>query len=242
MEEIVPAVPLYKRVHDTLVERIVSGDLRPGTMLPSEFNLGTELGVSQGTVRKALIALEAAGLVKRQQGRGTFVAATTPETAMFHFFRLHRIDGTQATPEPARETVRTRAASAREVAAFGIGRIIGRIRVFEIRRIRKIDGRIASREMVVLPAEKFPGLGERGVLPNALYPLYEQSYGITIARAEETIRARAADAETAADLAVMPGHPILEVTRRAIGINDAVIEFRFSQFLTDSLTYDVVLK
>jgi len=77
--------PLYKVVYDRIINRVVSGELGPGAMLPSEKDLGAEFGVSQGTARKALSQLETKGIVQRRQGLGTFVTTTTPETALFHF-------------------------------------------------------------------------------------------------------------------------------------------------------------
>ena len=82
--------PLYKVVMDTLVERIASGAMPPGSMLPSEIQLGQELGVAQGTARKALSELEGRGLVQRVQGRGTFVTQRTTEDSLFRFFRVRR--------------------------------------------------------------------------------------------------------------------------------------------------------
>ena len=61
--------PLYAQVRELLRERIRSGALRPGTALPNEFALARELGVSQGTVRKALDALAAEKLLVRSPGR-----------------------------------------------------------------------------------------------------------------------------------------------------------------------------
>ena len=49
--------PLYRQVYDLLVRRIAEGAWRPAEALPSEQALAAELGVSQGTVRKALDAL-----------------------------------------------------------------------------------------------------------------------------------------------------------------------------------------
>ena len=133
-------------------------------MLPSEADLGAELGVSQGTVRKALIDLERSGVVVRQQGRGTFVAVTTPERALFHFFRLRRSDGSQVTPELETETVRRRRLTAHEKATFGGS---AGDAAFEILRMRRIDGRPRVRERIVLPARLFPGLAERTPLRRA---------------------------------------------------------------------------
>ena len=72
-----PAGPLYQQVYDAVMARIISGELAPGVMLPSEFDLAAQYAVSQGTARKALSKLELSGLVERHQGKGTFVATTT---------------------------------------------------------------------------------------------------------------------------------------------------------------------
>ena len=80
--------PLYQQVRDLLRRRIVDGTWRPDEVLPSEGRLAAELGVSQGTVRKALDEMAAQKLVVRRQGRGTFVAAHSPDTTLFHFFHL----------------------------------------------------------------------------------------------------------------------------------------------------------
>ena len=37
-----PDLPLYQQVHDAVMARIVSGDLTPGAMLPSEFDLAAQ--------------------------------------------------------------------------------------------------------------------------------------------------------------------------------------------------------
>ena len=171
------ALPLYQRLHDAVMARIVSGDLAPGVMLPSEFDLAAQYSVSQGTARKALSKLEQSGLVERHQGKGTFVATTTPETSLFHFFRLRHQDGSQAIPQPFSETVRRRAANAKEAQVLGLE---ARSAVFEIARVRCIKETPVCYETSVLNADLFPGLKERSPLPNALYPLYQRSYGVTI--------------------------------------------------------------
>ena len=80
--------PLYQQVRELLLAKIASGAWRPAQALPSEQALAGELGVSQGTVRKALDALAAESVVERRQGKGTFVAQHTIESAQFRFFRL----------------------------------------------------------------------------------------------------------------------------------------------------------
>jgi DNA-binding transcriptional regulator YhcF (GntR family) len=66
--------PLYHQIYLLLRERIVSGRLPPGALLPGEQDLARRLGVSRITVKRALNELAARGLVERQRGRGTSVA------------------------------------------------------------------------------------------------------------------------------------------------------------------------
>ncbi len=66
-------VPLYLQLRTLLQQRIASGEWGPGAMLPAEHVLCAEYGVSRGTLRQALADLEAVGLLRREQGRGTFV-------------------------------------------------------------------------------------------------------------------------------------------------------------------------
>ena len=233
------ALPLYQRVHDAVMARIVSGDLTPGAMLPSEFDLAAQYSVSQGTARKALNKLEQSGLVERHQGKGTFVATTTPETSLFHFFRLRHQDESQAIPQPFSETIRRRAANAKEAQVLGLE---ARGALFEIARVRCIKKTKVCYETSVLNADLFPGLKERSPLPNALYPLYQRSYGVTIVRADEQLRAIEATSSIANMLAVSEATPVLEVERRAFDIVGRVVELRFSFYLTSQLHYTASLR
>ena len=75
--------PLYKQVYELLIARLIEGYWKPSQILPSEMLLAKEIGVSQGTVRKALNQMVAEKMLQRQQGKGTFVAEHTQESDLF---------------------------------------------------------------------------------------------------------------------------------------------------------------
>jgi PAS domain S-box-containing protein len=69
--------PRAGRIFDLLQERILSGELQPGTRLPSHTRLAADFGVAPMTIRSVLARLQAVGLVSRERGRGTFVRTST---------------------------------------------------------------------------------------------------------------------------------------------------------------------
>lgn len=70
-----PHASLADQVTAALREGIDSGRLTPGTLLPTEAQLGSQFGVSRTVVREAVSRLKSDGLVVTQRGRGAFVAA-----------------------------------------------------------------------------------------------------------------------------------------------------------------------
>lgn len=233
--------PLYLSVRDALLERIGSGVWAPGDMLPSEFALADEFAVSQGTIRKALDDLAARNLVVRRQGKGTFIAAHTPERALFHFFHIVADDGARELPTKSHVlSCRRRRADKDEAEQLMLDR---QDRVVEIRRIREMDGKTAMAETVCVPAEMFPDLDKRAIeeVPNELYQMYEERYGITVHRALERLRAVAASPEDAAALGIKAGTPLLEISRIAETLDGRPVELRKSRCLTDGRHYQSII-
>ena len=67
--------PLYDQVKDLLRTQIEDGSLEPNSPLPTQEELARKLGVSDMTVRRALIELTQEGWLQRVRGKGTFVRA-----------------------------------------------------------------------------------------------------------------------------------------------------------------------
>jgi len=78
-------VPLYIQVASALRQRIENGQWRPGQKISTLEGLEKEFEVARVTVRQAVEMLQNEGLVRRQQGRGTFVADKLQDK---HWLRL----------------------------------------------------------------------------------------------------------------------------------------------------------
>lgn len=70
---------LYERIATLMRNEIGAGRWVPGERLPSLDSLARHYGVALATVRQAIALLEAEGMVRRRQGRGTFVSEELPE-------------------------------------------------------------------------------------------------------------------------------------------------------------------
>lgn len=225
--------PLYRQVQEALVQRIGAGYWKPGDMLPSEFELAADLGASQGTVRKALARMEAENLIFRLQGRGTFVARHDDARILFQFFKLTPDRGEVQFPESRVIDVRLGAA---DRAAARILNLDPRARVIRLDRVRSLAGQVCIVERIVLPQARFSGF-EKNPIPNNLYQLYRSTYGVTITRAVERLKAVAATRREAGHLGVAIGTPLLSIDRTALDINGTPAEWRVSLCRTDSLHY-----
>ena len=83
--------PKYEVIRDHLRSELTNARLLPGQPLPSEMTLVRDFNVARNTVRQAISELERDGLVRRVQGKGTFVSersATAADTAKMNVFAL----------------------------------------------------------------------------------------------------------------------------------------------------------
>jgi GntR family transcriptional regulator len=218
--------PLYLQIKEMLVSSLDTAEWRPGEVMPSEAELATRYGVSQGTVRKAVDALATDNLVVRRQGRGTFVATHTEENkSAFRFLRIRRNDGVDEHPVGRLLDVRRSKASAELARSLDVR--VGDPTLV-VRRVLEYSGEPAVLDEIVLPANLFKGF-TRGKLEGyrgSMYGFFETQFGVRMVRAREKLRAVAADASVAGILKVRSGDPLLAVERVAFTYGSRPVEWR----------------
>lgn len=231
--------PLYMQVKESLVGYLIDGTWQPGQLIPSEIELARQTGVSQGTVRKALDAMTAEHLLVRQQGRGTYVAVQEESQILFRYFRLRPDAGDQAFPESSVSKLDESAATEEEQKGLHLKAGNG---VFRISRIRRIGETPLLTEVISLPLSRFDGLRQLKEFPNNVYQLYSERWGITVARADERLKAVLSNERDTAALGCGTGRPMLEISRIAYDLEDKPVELRVSRCLTDNFHYRSELK
>jgi len=231
--------PLYKQVYDHLTGRLVEGYWKPSEPLPSEMALAEQLGVSQGTVRKALNQMVAENLLERRQGKGTYVAEHTQESSLYRFFRLREPGGDSLIPETRVLSAKRRRATKTERVHLGLA---AKSQVAELLRLRSLHGEPAILEKVIQPLSVFPDIDKESHLSGALYILYQEKYGISIVSVRDELHAIEVPADYAEDLGLAPGSPVMMVERSSVNIDGRVVEFSQAYCNSEKFVYAVELK
>ncbi|HSI54820.1 MAG: GntR family transcriptional regulator [Ramlibacter sp.] len=236
--------PLYRQVKRELQRVVEDGRYGPGDLLPSEHLICAALGVSVGTLRRAVDELVHEHVLVRRQGKGTFVALHNNDRFLFQFFHVEPreefpfADDVRALEYPQVECVAFLRGRAEETEAAAL-RIKPGDTVVRVDNRLSLSGRAVVHDRLVIAAQTFKGLSEKRFLerPSTVYSLYQTDYGITVLRARERARAVAAGRETARILGVPLGRPVLEVHRIALTFGDKPVEYRISTINTASHDY-----
>ena len=168
---------LYLQVKRSLLSRIESRAWSAGDRLPSEVLLAEQLGVSIGTLRRAVDELVQEQVLVRRQGKGTFVALHSRDRYLFQFFRVEPREerfgaGIPSESEyPAVECVSFERQRADEAAADALRLRVGDL-VFVIDNRLSLKRRPVVPDHIVISAPLFQGLPETRFMERST-PLYK---------------------------------------------------------------------
>jgi GntR family transcriptional regulator len=228
--------PLYQQIKTLIVRSLQAGEWKPGEAIPSEIELAARFKVSQGTVRKAIDELATENLLVRRQGKGTFVATHAEQKVQFRFLRLAPDDGEPAGAQ--RRFIDCRRLRAPSDIARALELKSGDA-VVQVRRVLSFRGAAVVLDDIWLPGQLFKGLTAERLSDyrGPMYGLFEAEFGVRMIRAEEKIRAVAADAAAAELLGIAPGAPLLSVERLSLTYGDRPVELRRGLYNTTSHHY-----
>lgn len=217
--------PKYVQVRE-YVRGLVATAL-PGSPAPSERELVNVFAVARMTVRQAIDALVAEGLLERRPGRGTFVAARTGH-------QMHAVVGLTEYMALRGVGVTSRSVAIRmQQAGPGVARALSipeGADVVHWRRVRYADGNPLGLEDVYLPHELVPDLVRAE--PPSLYDYLEEK-GLRPTSNDDTYSADAASIEDSEFLEVEVGTPVLRKQRRAL-VDRIPIEVSRGAWRTDT--------
>ena len=216
-------VPFYFQLRKLLEDQIVSGRWVPAERLPGESALCEHFTVSRTTVRQALAELENEGLVRREKGRGTFVAE--PRTSAWLLQSAHGFheEGERAGHSVTSQVLRKEVGPLPQWAADALRLPMGSEGV-TVERLRWVDGRLVMYVLNHLPPELARTVLGADLENGSLYQVLEEREGLSVCGGARVVEAVAAEGELAGLLEVEAGSPILFVESLSWGVDNQRFE------------------
>jgi GntR family phosphonate transport system transcriptional regulator len=149
-------IALWRQIANRMQQDIASGARKPGEQLPTEADLSARFGVNRHTVRRALEELSRDGLVRVEQGRGSFVAedvldyAVEARTRFSEWIRKHN-------KEPSGQVLQLREIAADSRVAAGLG-LRANSRVVLLERVGFADDRPVGLTRHYFPPTRLKGI------------------------------------------------------------------------------------
>lgn len=232
--------PRYLSVKQSLVDLIREREWKFGQSIPSEPLLARRFGVSIGTIRHAVTELVAENVLVREQGRGTFVTSHTRDHMLDVFFHIVDEDGHKQLPETEILDFRHARMDARTAAQLGTHAGSAAVRV---QNLLRLGGKPVILDEIWLPADKFQGINEYMFChrDGTLFGLYQQNFGYTVVRCNESLQAVVADARTCEHLQLRAPAAVMRIVRTAYAHKDVPVETRVRLVDTRVLRYLSIL-
>ncbi|MHB8730320.1 MAG: GntR family transcriptional regulator [bacterium] len=237
--------PLYRQLLGSINARIREGDWGNGSQLPSERDLSEQFGVSRSTVRQALEQLSRAGLLKKIQGRGTFVAAHGPITQpLGRVTAFREALAAQGMTPGLRVVSRTQ-----EPCDVVLSRLLGVPPETTLLHLvylglgddeplaiyRSYVSAITLSETV----DMFCRVAASGAPPRMVSELHAERAGLHELRAEQTFEVRLATADEAALLALERPAAVFSVTSLISALGGGPVEYRRAVYRGDRYKFNI---
>jgi GntR family transcriptional regulator len=229
-----------RRVYLLLRDEILGGLHPAGEVLPGELRLAELHAVSRVTIRRALDALAADGLIERRAGSGTLVRppGARPAQMIADFATL--------MPQLRRMGDETTA----RLLAFAYGppppqvaralALAPQTRVQRAVRLRLAAGKPFSHLTTHVPEDIAQGYSEADLATTPLFRLLERS-GVEIDHARQTVSAVLATPDIAEALELAPGAPLISITRIVCDASGKGVEHLCALYRPDRFTLEMTL-
>lgn len=204
-----------------LQEQIAHGLLPSGSKLPGERTLSELFATTRITLREALSQLESQGTIYREDRRGWFVSPPRINyNPLIRSYFHAMVAGQGRTPATEVLSAKLQPATADICALLELPALSS---VIQIRRARRIDGRLVLYVEHYLSPAYFPGILDYD-LTRSLTELYASEYAIHYGRVRFDMVPTALQPEAANSLRIAPGSPALRITRLNRDQHDRIID------------------
>ena len=200
-------LPMYYQLKNIIIDMIENEEIGVDECIPSEPKLMQTYNLSRTTVRKAIDELVNEGYLYKKQGKGTFVKGRGFEQGLIKLsgcsedIRRYGLEPKPYVLKAAIETPSKRVAKMLEIDKEQ--------QTFYMERVIYGDEIPINKNKSYIPYHLVPGIEKLDFNKESLYKVIEKDYGIVIKRAIRTVEAILATEETALQLKVKEGAPVM---------------------------------
>ena len=231
-------IPIYYQLQQFVLDKIRAGEWAPNSPIPSERELCERFQVSRMTVRQALLGLVRDGVLRREVGRGTFVAEpriTQRLSKLTGFSEDMRARGRRPGARLLTVAVEPATPAVADMLKVPLG-----TETVLVERLRLADGEPMAIEASHLC---FAGCGALTSedLSGSLYALVSEKYGVVPTRARQRLSAGVSDRRESELLGIRRGSPVLRLERVTYDQSDQPFEYTQSTYRGDRYVFDAEL-
>ncbi|MTI58617.1 MAG: GntR family transcriptional regulator [Firmicutes bacterium] len=225
-------IPLYYQLKEIIKEKIESGELKPGDILPSERELANIYQISRPTVRQALKELVNVGLLYREKGKGTFVSKPKINYGFIQKLTTFYDDMKEKGYVTKTKVVNIEVINARLSVTKKLN-LSEKEQIIYISRIRSINGEIVVTVENYIPYKLCPELIHEDLTDKSLYRLLSNKFGLDAHKAKVTLEPSVATEHDSEVLNIEIGAPIHLMKNLTYNSDGIIIDYFESRFRGD---------
>jgi GntR family transcriptional regulator len=233
------SIPKYLQLSEWLREMIEKGRYSLGERLPSEIKLSRMFGVHRNTVRQALLQLLSEGLIIKKTGVGTFVSSNTKNKVLYSLQNITSLSyefsklGIKSKAKTVSKKVITATDDVAEKLMLGNDK-----RVIRIKRVKYGNDIPLVLERCYYSYKDYSKILTMAI-PDSLYKILIEEFGITLEHSIQTIRAIALSDNDAELLEVEAGFPATLQESIIYDTKNIAVELLYSSYRGDKFIFKV---
>lgn len=229
--------PRYMQIADLLTEQIKNGILTPGAMMPTESTLQATYDVSRVTIRKAMKVLVDNDLLYRVRGSGSYVKAPKAQHNAFQLMGFIEEVSAQGKT-PSSKVIAFETSPCSHIIASKLNVEEGTL-IYEIQRLRLIDGEPEILECTYLPVAMFTDLSIE-VMQTSKYDYIERHKGMQIAKSRQCVWPDSTSISLADLLNTKENTPILRVESVSELVDGTPFEYTVNYFRLYQYSFEFI--
>lgn len=227
-------IPLYIQLKD-LLQKDIEKNYKPGDIIPAEPKLEEIYNVSRITIRKAIEELERENVVKKRQGRGTFVLE---QKILYDASSIGSLTQRLSKQNQKLQTSMIEFLIIED--EHHVKDLLKCDKLLAIKRLRTLNNKPLALMINYLDYSKVPNLEKRFNI-ESLYTFLKEEYGINFYNAQETIEAKLPNDEEKQKLEIKDDTPLMSLNRLSFDKENKPLEFSNVRVRADMYKHQITI-